>query len=189
MKDTLLKIMQHENHIVPQFPALKIISKESDDFRDMFLDEIWTKMLNNYHFLPFINPSNMFPVSLTNLDMGLVSFYNSIFIELSYIWRAYWEGCPKIGPAGMSNGPLGDTPPPRGNCPSVVLPIWLWSVTYWTPSLSYFSFIFPICDFYLTFSDSIFFLILLENFSAASSSRVNSALMMEGIAIICFLFP
>jgi hypothetical protein len=40
MKDTLLKIMQHENHIVPQFPALKIISKESDDFRDMFLDEI-----------------------------------------------------------------------------------------------------------------------------------------------------
>jgi hypothetical protein len=40
MKDTLLKVMQHENHIVPQFPALKIISKESDDFRDMFLDEI-----------------------------------------------------------------------------------------------------------------------------------------------------
>lgn len=40
MKDTLLKALVHENHIVPQYPALKVISKENDDFRDMFLDEI-----------------------------------------------------------------------------------------------------------------------------------------------------
>ena len=37
---TLLSILQHENFIVPQYPVLKIISKENDDFRDAFLGEI-----------------------------------------------------------------------------------------------------------------------------------------------------
>ena len=40
LNSTLLSILQHPNFIVPQFPILKIISKENDDFRDCFLDEI-----------------------------------------------------------------------------------------------------------------------------------------------------
>lgn len=40
MKDKLLKWLQHENHVIPQYPAFKVISKENDDFRDMFLGEI-----------------------------------------------------------------------------------------------------------------------------------------------------
>jgi len=41
MRDSLLECLVHENHIIPQFPAIHIISKENDDFRDTFLDEIW----------------------------------------------------------------------------------------------------------------------------------------------------
>ena len=37
---TLLSILQHANYIVPQFPVLKVISRENDDFRDSFLGEI-----------------------------------------------------------------------------------------------------------------------------------------------------
>lgn len=40
LNDTLLSILKHPNYIVPQFPVFKIISKENDDFRDCFLDEI-----------------------------------------------------------------------------------------------------------------------------------------------------
>ena len=38
INQTLLSVLQHENFIVPQFPVLRIISKEHDDFRDSFLD-------------------------------------------------------------------------------------------------------------------------------------------------------
>lgn len=38
VNDTLLSVLQHPNYIVPQFPVLKIISRENDDFRDMFLE-------------------------------------------------------------------------------------------------------------------------------------------------------
>ncbi len=37
---TLLSVLKHDNYIVPQFPVFKIISKENDDFKDAFLDEI-----------------------------------------------------------------------------------------------------------------------------------------------------
>lgn len=37
---TLLDVLQHENFIVPQFPVLRIISKESEDFKEAFLNEI-----------------------------------------------------------------------------------------------------------------------------------------------------
>jgi hypothetical protein len=40
INSTLLDILRHPNFIVPQFPVLKIISKEHDDFRDSFLNEI-----------------------------------------------------------------------------------------------------------------------------------------------------
>ena len=40
MKETLLSALQHDNHIVPQYPVFKIVSRESDDFRDAFLGEI-----------------------------------------------------------------------------------------------------------------------------------------------------
>lgn len=40
LKDSLLSVLQHENHIVPQYPVFKIVSRESDDFRDAFLGEI-----------------------------------------------------------------------------------------------------------------------------------------------------
>ena len=40
LNDTLLSILQHENYVVPQFPIFKIISKENDDFRESFLNEI-----------------------------------------------------------------------------------------------------------------------------------------------------
>lgn len=40
LKQTLLQVLQHVNHIVPQYPVLKVISKENDDFRDAFLSEI-----------------------------------------------------------------------------------------------------------------------------------------------------
>ena len=40
LNSTLLSILQHDNFIVPQYPVLKIISKENDDFRDTFLGEI-----------------------------------------------------------------------------------------------------------------------------------------------------
>jgi hypothetical protein len=37
MKETLLDALEHPNHIVPQYPVFKVISKENDDFKDMFL--------------------------------------------------------------------------------------------------------------------------------------------------------
>ena len=40
MKDTLLEALKMDNHIIPQYPVFKIISKENDDFRDMFLGQI-----------------------------------------------------------------------------------------------------------------------------------------------------
>ena len=40
LNSTLLAILQHPNYAVPQFPVFKIISRENDDFRDMFLGEI-----------------------------------------------------------------------------------------------------------------------------------------------------
>jgi len=40
INQTLISILKHPNFIVPQFPVLHIISKEHDDFRDCFLDEI-----------------------------------------------------------------------------------------------------------------------------------------------------
>ena len=40
LNDTLLSILQHENYVVPHFPIFKIISKENDDFRESFLNEI-----------------------------------------------------------------------------------------------------------------------------------------------------
>ena len=40
MMQSLLQVLQHENYAVPLMPVLKIISKENDDFRDMFLGEI-----------------------------------------------------------------------------------------------------------------------------------------------------
>lgn len=40
LKDTLLSVLQHPNYAVPQFPVFKIISRENDDFKDMFLGEI-----------------------------------------------------------------------------------------------------------------------------------------------------
>ena len=39
LKMTLLEAIQHPNHIVPQYPVLKVISTDSD-FRDSFLNEI-----------------------------------------------------------------------------------------------------------------------------------------------------
>ena len=40
LNSTLLSVLQHPNYAVPQFPVFKIISRENDDFRDMFLGEI-----------------------------------------------------------------------------------------------------------------------------------------------------
>jgi hypothetical protein len=40
LKDTLLSALTHENHIVPQYPVFKIISKENEDFKEMFLGQI-----------------------------------------------------------------------------------------------------------------------------------------------------
>lgn len=37
---TLLSILQHPNYAVPQFPVFKIISRENDDFKEAFLNEI-----------------------------------------------------------------------------------------------------------------------------------------------------
>ena len=65
LNDTLLQILKHPNYVVPQFPVFKIISRENDDFKESFLNEIWisridlielkiiiiyffTKWLNNY---------------------------------------------------------------------------------------------------------------------------------------------
>jgi hypothetical protein len=39
LKMTLLEALQHPNHIVPQYPVLKIICSDND-FRDSFLAEI-----------------------------------------------------------------------------------------------------------------------------------------------------
>lgn len=39
LNQTLLEALQHENHIVPQYPILKVVSTDSD-FRDAFLNEI-----------------------------------------------------------------------------------------------------------------------------------------------------
>ena len=40
LNQTLLDILKHPNHIVPQYPVLKILSKENEDFREMFLSQI-----------------------------------------------------------------------------------------------------------------------------------------------------
>jgi hypothetical protein len=37
LKQTLLQALQHPNHIVPQYPVFKVISRENDDFKDAFL--------------------------------------------------------------------------------------------------------------------------------------------------------
>jgi hypothetical protein len=39
LNQTLLEALQHENHIVPQYPILKVVSTDSD-FREAFLNEI-----------------------------------------------------------------------------------------------------------------------------------------------------
>jgi len=39
LKQTLLSALQHENHMIPQFPLLKIISSDND-FKESFLNEI-----------------------------------------------------------------------------------------------------------------------------------------------------
>ena len=39
LNETLIKILQNSNYIIPQYPILKIISNESD-FKDSFLKEI-----------------------------------------------------------------------------------------------------------------------------------------------------
>ena len=39
LNQTLLSALQHPNHIVPQYPVLKVISSESD-FKESFLNEI-----------------------------------------------------------------------------------------------------------------------------------------------------
>ena len=39
LKSTLLEAMQHVNHIIPNYPVLKVISNESD-FKEAFLNEI-----------------------------------------------------------------------------------------------------------------------------------------------------
>lgn len=36
---TILDLLKHPNHIVPQYPVLKIISKENEDFKEMFLNQ------------------------------------------------------------------------------------------------------------------------------------------------------
>lgn len=38
LKQTLLQALAHPNHIVPQYPVFKIISRENEDFKDAFLD-------------------------------------------------------------------------------------------------------------------------------------------------------
>ena len=40
LKSTLLQALGHPNHIVPQYPVFKVISKENDDFKDAFLNQI-----------------------------------------------------------------------------------------------------------------------------------------------------
>ena len=40
LKQTLLQVLQHENHIVPQYPVLKVISKANDDCKEAFLSLI-----------------------------------------------------------------------------------------------------------------------------------------------------
>ena len=40
LNSKLLPILQHPNYIVPQFPVFKIISRENDDFKEAFLNEI-----------------------------------------------------------------------------------------------------------------------------------------------------
>ena len=39
LKSTLMEVLQHPNHIIPNYPVLKVISNESD-FKDAFLNEI-----------------------------------------------------------------------------------------------------------------------------------------------------
>lgn len=39
MEQTLLEVLQHRHHIVPQYPVLKIVCKDSA-FRESFLNEI-----------------------------------------------------------------------------------------------------------------------------------------------------
>ena len=34
IKQTLLEVLQHPNHIVPQYPVFKVICKENDDFKE-----------------------------------------------------------------------------------------------------------------------------------------------------------
>lgn len=39
MDDTLLEILKHKHHIVPQYPVIKIVAKNTA-FREAFLNEI-----------------------------------------------------------------------------------------------------------------------------------------------------
>lgn len=39
LKQTLLEVLAHDNHIIPQYPLFKIISSEND-YKDAFLNEI-----------------------------------------------------------------------------------------------------------------------------------------------------
>lgn len=40
LKSTLLSVLKHMNYVVPQYPVLKVISRENDDFKDAFLAQI-----------------------------------------------------------------------------------------------------------------------------------------------------
>ena len=40
LKSNLLSQLQHANYIVPQYPVFKVVSKDSEDFREAFLNEI-----------------------------------------------------------------------------------------------------------------------------------------------------
>jgi hypothetical protein len=39
LNQTLLDVLKHANHIVPQYPVLKIISKANPDFKESFLNQ------------------------------------------------------------------------------------------------------------------------------------------------------
>ena len=39
LSSTILDVLKHPNNIVPQYPVLKIISKENEDFKEIFLNE------------------------------------------------------------------------------------------------------------------------------------------------------
>jgi hypothetical protein len=40
LKSSLISQLQHPNYFVPQYPVFKVISRESEDFKEAFLNEI-----------------------------------------------------------------------------------------------------------------------------------------------------